>query len=169
MDIMTEIRERRSIRHFNTKPVDRGTLERILEAGRLAPSAKNRQECRFVVITDAGLKERLCAAAYGQNFISDAPVVIAACTTNIEYKMPNGQLSYPIDLAFAVSFMMIQAESEECGTCCVTTFDEQIVREVLTVPFSMRVVMLLVIGNYDLKPDAVPRKSLKKIISYNHW
>ncbi len=169
MDILTEIRERRSIRTYNSTELDAEKLERILEAGRLAPSAKNRQEWRFIVVKDRGIREKITNAAYGQEFISDAPVVIAACTTNIEYKMPNGQLSYPVDLAMAVSFMMLQAEKEGCGTCCVTTFDEQTVREILTVPYAMRIVMLLVLGNYDTKPEATPRKPLKKIVSYNHW
>jgi nitroreductase len=169
MEILAEIQERRSIRLFNSKPLDADKLDRILEAGRLAPSAKNRQEWRFIVIKDKKIRDKIANAAYGQEFISHAPIVMAACTTNIEYKMPNGQLSYPIDIGIAASFMMLQAEKEGCGTCCITTFDEQVVRDILTIPYLMRIVMLLVIGNYDTKPEPTTRKALKKIVSFNHW
>jgi nitroreductase len=169
MEILKEIRERRSIRRFESGRIEEDKLGRILEAGRLAPSAKNRQEWRFVVVKNESIREKIKNAAYGQEQIALAPLVIAMCTTNIEYKMPNGQLSYPIDLAFAASFMMLQAEKENIGSCCITTFDEQAVREILTVPYAMRVVMLLALGYYDDKPEAPLRKSLKKIVSYNHW
>jgi len=83
--------------------------------------------------------------------------------------MPNGQLSYPIDTSFAVSFMMLQAVREGLGTSIVTTFDEQEVKDIITVPYSMRVVMLLLVGHAAEEPDPMPRKALRRIVSYNHW
>ncbi|MFW5743429.1 MAG: nitroreductase family protein, partial [Spirochaetota bacterium] len=115
MGLLPEIERRASVRSYTDEPVSQEALERILEAGRLAPSAKNRQSWRFVVVTDAGAREQIEDAAFGQEYVGKAPVVIAICTTNIEYKMPNGQLSYPIDLSIAASFMMLQATHEELG------------------------------------------------------
>jgi nitroreductase len=169
MELLREIVERRSIRKFKPDPIEKEVIGRIVEAGRLAPSAKNRQEWRFVVVQKKSIREMLKNAAYGQEYIEEAPAVIAACTTNIEYKMPNGQLSYPIDITFAVSFMLLQAIHEGLGTCCVTTYNEQEVKEILTVPHGMRVVMLLVLGYPDEKPEETPRKQIKKIIAHNHW
>jgi len=169
MDILKEIEERKSIRNFRPDKIEKEKLVRILEAGRQAPSAKNRQQWRFIVIEDKSIRERICSAAYGQEYIGLAPIVIAACTTNIEYRMPNGQLSYPIDISFAVSFMVLQAVREGLGTCCMTTYDEQSVKEILTVPHAMRVVMLVVLGYADETPEHTPRKPVKKIVSYNHW
>jgi nitroreductase len=169
MELLREIVERRSVRKFKTDPLEKEVIGRIVEAGRLAPSAKNRQEWRFVVVQKKAIREMLKKAAYGQEYIEEAPLVIAACTTNIEYKMPNGQLSYPIDITFAISFMLLQAIHEGLGTCCVTTFNEQEVKDILTVPHGMRVVMLLVLGYPDEKPEETPRKPIKKIITYNHW
>lgn len=169
MGIMNEILERRSVRIFKPDPVEREKLERILEAGRLAPSAKNRQEWRFIVIQKKEIREKVKDASFGEEHVGEAPVIIAVCTTNIGYRMPNGQLSYPVDLSFAASFMMLQAVSEGLGTCCVTTFDEQIVRDLLSVPYSMRIVLLLLVGSSAKKGEPGIRKPLKSMVSYNHW
>jgi nitroreductase len=169
MEILPEIIKRKSIRSFNLKPVTKDIINRILEAGVKAPSAKNRQEWRFIIVQKEELRKKIQDAAFGQEHVGQAPVIIAACTTNIDYRMPNGQLSYPVDLAFAVSFMMLQAVHEGLGTCCISTFDEQEVKEILTVPFSMRVVMLLLIGHTDTEPEPIPRKALKRSVSYDHW
>jgi nitroreductase len=113
--------------------------------------------------------EALKAASYGQEHVGQSPLVIVACTTNIGYRMPNGQLSYPVDLAFACSFMLLQAVHEGLGTCCVTTFDEQDIRALLSVPYSMKVVMLLLVGYPDEQPEPVSRKPLKRVVGHEHW
>ena len=169
MAILSEILDRRSIKRFKPTPVNKEKLERVLEAGRLAPSAKNRQEWRFVVIQKKALREKVTEAAFGDEKVGQAPVVIAFCTTNIEYKMPNGQLAYPIDLAFAAAFMVLQAGKEGLGTCCTTTFDEQKVKDLITVPYSMKVVLLLLVGHPAEMPEASPRKPFKSIVSFDHW
>jgi nitroreductase len=83
--------------------------------------------------------------------------------------MPNGQLSYPIDLAFAAAFMALQAQAEGLGSCCHSTFDEQMVRDLITVPYSMRVVLLLLVGYPEEVPEVVSRKPLRRIVAYDHW
>jgi nitroreductase len=170
MDLLPEIKNRTTVRHFEARGVDPTCLERILEAGRIAPSAKNRQPWRFVVIQDVEKRKIFEKAAYGQEHVGEAPVIIACCSTNTEYKMPNGQLSYPIDISFAVSQMMFQAVHEGLGTCIISMFDETVLQELLTVPYSMRVVMLLLIG-YS-REEEVPfrdRLPLDRITSYEHW
>jgi nitroreductase len=169
MALLPEIKERRSIKRFKPAPVEKSKLDQILEAGRLAPSAKNRQEWRFVVIQKDSLRQRIREAAFGDDKVGQAPVIIALCTTNIEYIMPNGQLSYPIDLAFAAAFMCLQAQAEGLGTCCHTTFDEQMVRDLITVPYSMRVVLLLLVGYPEEIPEGASRKPLRRIVAYDHW
>ena len=169
MEILSPIESWQTIRKYTDTPIDKQVLERILEAGRKAPSAKNRQPWRFIVVQDKDQKKRLQTAAFGQEQVGQAPVVIAACTTNIDYRMPNGQLSYPIDITFAVSFMMLQAVSEGLGTCVVTTYDEQEIKEILTVPYSMRVVMLLLIGHPAEEPLVQQRKPKSRVFGRDHW
>ena len=169
MDILPEILRRKSIRNFKKDPIEKDKINRILEAGRLAPSAKNRQEWRFIVIEDEKKRAKIKDAAFGQEHVGQAPVIIAACTTNVDYRMPNGQLSYPIDLTFGVSFMCLQAVHEGLGTCCVTTFDEQEVKDLLSVPYGMKIVLLLLVGYAASEPEPSPRKPLNAIASFNHW
>jgi nitroreductase len=169
MGLLPEIENRTSVREYTEQPVSGEVLSRILEAGRLAPSAKNRQSWRFVVVKDSSLRERIRDAAFGQEYVGKAPVIIALCTTNIEYRMPNGQLSYPIDLSIAASFMMLQAEHEGLGSCMVTTFREDDVKSILTVPYSMRVVMLLTLGHPDGSPAPSHRLPITRITSTDHW
>lgn len=170
MELLPCIENRVSIRKFADKPVDKQVLYRILDAGRKAPSAKNRQAWRFIAVLEKDIKNRIQEAAFGQEHVSQSSAVIAACTTNIDYKMPNGQLSYPIDLSFAVSFMMLQTEAEGLGSCVITTYDEREVKDILTIPFSMRVVLLFLVGHPEERPPiASPRKAFNKVVSYNHW
>lgn len=170
MEILPEIVKRTSVRDFLPKEVEKEKIVRILEAGRLAPSAKNRQPWRFVVITDPDKRVLFERACFGQEHVGKAPVILACCSTNTEYRMPNGQLSYPIDISIAASFMMLQAQHEGLGTCIVTTYDETTVREILTVPFSMRVVLLLLLGYPTSKTTTThDRFPLSRISSYDHW
>lgn len=171
IDLLPAISDYKTVRTFSDREIDEQIITSVLEAGRTAPSAKNRQPWRFVVITDADVKKRLESAAYGQEHIGNAPAIIALGTTNVDYRMPNGQLSYPIDLSFAASFMILQAQNCGLGSCVVTTYDEAEVKEILTVPYSMRIVMLVAVGyaGDDNTERMRNRKGLSSIISRNHW
>ena len=170
MDLLPEIKNRISVRNFDNRGVDPSSLERILESGRIAPSAKNRQPWRFVVIQSPEKRRIFEQACFGQEHVGKAPVIIACCSTNIEYRMPNGQLSYPIDISFAAAQMIIQATHEGLGTCVITTFDEVMLQEAITVPFSMRVVMLLLAGHSAETAEPYHnRLNLERITSYEHW
>lgn len=169
MNLMPEIKNRVTVRSFQDEPVSDEVLTDILEAGRLAPSAKNRQPWRFIVIKNASVKDRLRDFAYGDERFVQAPLVIAACTTNIGYTMPNGEASYPVDLSFAVSHMMLQAEHSGLGTSIITTFRQDDVKNQLTIPYSMRVMMFLLIGKAEKPVDREGRLPLDRVVSFDHW
>ncbi len=169
MQVLKEIQQWVSIKNFTNDKVDKKSLDRILEAGRRAPSAKNRQPWRFIVCRDENVRKKIQEASYGQEHVGQAPVIIAACTTNIEYRMPNGQLSYPVDISIASTFMLLQSRAEGLGSCMVTTFDEDEVKDILSIPYSMRVVMLLLVGHPAEIPINNTRKPLSQIVGYDHW
>ena len=79
MRVFEAIRKRRSVRGYLDKPIPEDALVRILEAGRLAPSAKNRQEWRFIIVKNPKVRKMLAKAANDQSFVGQAPVVIVAC------------------------------------------------------------------------------------------
>lgn len=169
MDVSEAIRKRRSVRKYQARKIENDKLDRVLEAGRLAPSARNLQEWKFIVVRDGSRRKRLAEAAKGQTFVGEAPVVIAACATVTDYVMTCGQLTYPIDLAIAVEHMVLQAAAEGLGTCWIGAFYEEEVKKVLNIPPEVRVVALLPIGYPDESPSPRPRKEMKEIVAFENW
>ena len=170
MDVMEAIRKRCSVRSYQDRAVEMEKLEGILEAARLAPSASNRQEWRFIVVQDKNIRQRLMQAAKGQAFVGQAPVVIACCATTDNHVMTCGQMCYPIDVAIAIEHMALKATEEGLGTCWVGAFYEDKVREILGIPQDIRVVELLALG-YPAKPSSnrKDRLSIEEIVMHDRW
>ena len=169
MGVMTAIKMRRSIRHYKDKLLEEEKLDRVLEAGRLAPSAGNLQEWKFIVVKDKGTREKLALAACNQKFISEAPVVIVACATVTDYAMECGQLAYPIDVAIAVDHITLKAVEEGLGTCWIGSFNEEEVKKILGIPENIKVVTMLTIGYPDYVPGSRKRKRMEQIVVYEKW
>ncbi|MBW6518621.1 MAG: nitroreductase family protein [ANME-2 cluster archaeon] len=169
MDVQKAIQLRRSIRAYDPREVEEDKLMRVLESGRLSPSAGNRQERRFIVIKNANTRKLLGEAAGNQRFVAEAPVVIAACSVEKEYVMSCGQLAYPIDTAIAVDHMTLQAVEEGLGTCWIGAFNEKKVKEILQIPDDVRVVSLLPLGYPSTVPQSKPRKRLDEIVMWETW
>lgn len=168
MDLMQAIRARRSIRSFLDRPVEEEKLLAVLEAGRLAPSARNMQDWKFIVVKDAATRRRLAVAARDQKFVGQAPVVIAACGTS-DLVMTCGQPAYAIDVAIAVDHMTLAAAARGLGTCWIGAFYEDKVKEILGVPPEIRVVALLPLGYPAEETEPRPRKNLDDIVAWEHW
>jgi nitroreductase len=170
MDIYQVIRLRKAVRSYQDRQVDRETLERVLGAARLAPSARNMQEWRFVVATERETRDALKQAANNQSFVGEAPVVIAGCALKSDHVMRCGQPSYPIDVAIATDHLVLAAAAEGLGTCWIGAFDEAEVRRILHIPSEVRVVELLTLG-YPTDPAPVDknRLSLKEIVRWERW
>jgi len=170
MNVYEAIKTRRSIRSYEDRPVEEDKLHRILEAARLAPSASNLQEWRFVVVRDAHIRKKLMEAAKGQRFVGEASVVIACCAKTDNHVMSCGQLCYPIDVAIAIEHMVLKAVEEGLGTCWIGAFYEQQVKDILEIPNDIRVVELLTLG-YPAKPYPThkDRLSLGEIVMHERW
>jgi nitroreductase len=170
MDVMEAIKKRCSVRSYQDRAVEKEKLEMILEAARLAPSAGNRQEWRFVVVEDKNTRQRLMKAAKNQASVGQAPVIIACCAETDNYTMTCGQLAYPIDVAIAIEHMALKATEEGLGTCWIGAFYEDQVKEILGIPKDIRVVQLLILGYPDTSgPSHKDRLGLKEIVRYGGW
>jgi nitroreductase len=169
MDTMEAIRLRRSVRSYLAKGVEEEKLQQVLDAGRLAPSAGNRQEWQFVVVQDAELRAGLKDAARGQQFVADAPVVIVACAPEHDHVMRCGHPSFLIDVAIALQNMALAARALGLGTCWVGAFDQSMVRGLLGIPASVQVVELLALGYPTEWPEERSRRSLAEIAFHDRW
>ncbi|MHC4088916.1 MAG: nitroreductase family protein, partial [Planctomycetota bacterium] len=168
VDVLEVVRNRRSIRSYADRAVEDEALRRVLEAGRLAPSASNRQAWRFIVVTDPQRRQGLARAAAAQQFVAQAPVVLVACT-----EMREGQRfelgSCLIDVTIAVTQMALQAVAEGLGTCWVTRFYEAQVKQILGIPDEVHAVQLLTIGYPSEEPEPQSRLPLEKIVRRETW
>jgi len=171
MDVMEAIKKRYSVRSYQDRAVETEKLESILEAARLAPSASNRQEWRFIVVRDKDIRQRLMQSAKDQTFVGQAPVVIAACAKTDSHVMICGQQCYPIDVAIAIEHMALKATEEGLGTCWIGAFYEDKVKEILGIPEKdIRIVALLALGYpVKLRPSPKDRLRLKEIVMYDGW
>jgi nitroreductase len=169
MDVFAAISKRRSIRRYEEKEIEDGKLGKILEAGRIAPSAANRQEWKFMVIKNKETREKLVKAANGQKFVGEAPVTIVACSTESERVMPCGQYAYTVDLSIAVSFMILEATELGLGTCWLGAFDENAVKKVLDIPQDIRVPAMFTVGYANEFPAQRPRKTFDEIVCYEKY
>lgn len=165
MDVFEAISKRRSIRKYKNTEVEEDKLDKILESARIAPSAGNRQEWKFLVVKDQKTRDKLVDAANGQKFLGEAPVTIVAISTESERVMPCGQFAYTVDLSIAVSFMILEATELGLGTCWLGAYSEEEVKKVLDIPEEIRVPAIFTLGYADEDPEPRPRKQLSEIIS----
>jgi len=170
MDFYDAVNKRKSIRSFLDRPVEEEKLHRILNAARLAPSARNLQEWRFIAVKDPGIRRRLIPAAAGQSFVGEAPVVIVGCADTDEHVMRCGEKCYPIDVAIAMEHIALAATAEGLGTCWIGAFYQDQVKIVLNIPDNIKVVELMPIGYpADTSDTGKTRMDLNEILRYDQW
>ena len=170
MEVSEAIRTRRSVRAYDSKPVPDDLITRVLEAGRIAPSASNYQPWHFIVVKDAAKRQVLSEGKYAK-FLTESPVVIVGCGDK-----KTSPKWYVVDTTIALEQMVIAATAEGLGTCWIGSFDEDSVREALSIPERFAVVAMLAVGYPKQKPGtAIPPtrtrnvKDLDKIVSYEEF
>jgi nitroreductase len=168
VDLFEAIEKRYSARRYERRPVEEEKLRRIFEAARLAPSAKNLQEWRFVVAREPAVIAKLAEAAF-QPFVGGAPVVVACCAETDGYVMRCGLPSHPLDVAIAIDHLTLAATALGLGTCWIGKFDPDLVREALGIPPEVVVVELLTLGYPADAPKAKNRLPLESIVKFDRW
>ena len=173
MDIFQIFRERRSIRKYKETQVEAEKIKQILDAARLAPSWKNMQCWRFLVVSNPAQKKALLTAFPEENpgtrAISAAPVVIVVCADPSESGVENGIEYYVADTAIAFEHLCLAAHALGLGTCWMGWYDEVVVKKSLGIPDTIRVVGVTPLGYPDQEPKARPRKTLPEITFYDRW
>ncbi len=172
MDLLEAIKTRRSVRRFISTPIKSETIEAILEAGTKAPSAGNCQPWEFVIIRSAANKQALAAAAFGQDFVAEAPIVIVVCantTRSMARYGHRGQELYCIqDTAAAIENILLAAHSLGLGACWVGAFDENMVAKQVRTPSDVRPVAIIPIGKAAATAtSSVNRIQVEEVIHYD--
>ncbi|MFW6071773.1 MAG: nitroreductase family protein [Candidatus Bipolaricaulota bacterium] len=169
MEVKEAILKRRSVRSYKERKVRREKLEKIMESVRMAPSASNRQDWKFVLTDDPEKRERLYEVARRQSFVREAPVVIAGVSTDPENYMSCEVEAGTVDLSIALDHLALRAAEEGLGTCWIGAFDQDEAKKILNIPDRYKVIALMTLGypKKPLKKKDKPRKVLEEIISYN--
>ena len=170
MDFLELAKQRFSCRSFEAKEVEKEKIELILEAGRVAPTARNFQPQRILILTEKEELEKLSECTrYGWN----APVIMIICyDKDISYKRKcDGKDEGIVDTSIVTTHMMLEAQALGLGTTWIGNFDPEKTREVYKIPENLEIIAILPVG-YPSK-DATPsnlhseRNSLDKMVYWN--
>jgi nitroreductase len=168
MAVLEAIRKRYSCRAYQDKNIEKEKLNQILDAARLAPSAKNQQDWRFVVLTDKEKKHKLVEAANNQTFMENAGAIIVACSVSSEV-MRCGQAVGPIDVAIALEHICLQAAQLGLATCWIGSFYPDKVRPIVGIPQDVAIIELMALGYPADKQKEPKREPMEKIVCYEKW
>lgn len=169
MNVLDAVKGRRSIRKYSPKTVEEEKINRILEAGRLAPSARNNQPWKFILVDNKEIIEKLYHAAQGQKQVLEAPLALVVCAEGLNRTMMCGQPSNTVDVSIALSYMMLEAHEQGLGTCWLGMFDTNMVRAILDIPDDVMVAAMTPLGYPAEEPKARPRKELNDVVCYNRY
>ncbi len=181
MALLELLKQRKSVRNFLDRPVEREKILMCLEAARVAPSACNSQPWKFIIVDDRELKNKLCKKAFGgiyaiNSFCRTAPVIVAVVSEKSRFLariggMFRGTKYYLIDIGIAGEHFVLQAEDLGLGTCWIGWFNESAVKSMLNIPQSKKVDILLALGYYDKEKvkSEHDREPLDKIASFSSY
>ena len=168
MTVLEAIKNRYSCRAYQEKPIEQEKLDSIFEAARLAPSAMNTQDWRFVVVTGEETRRQVAEQTNRTEVFRKAGAIIAACS-NSDHIMRCGQAIGPIDVAIALEHIALQATELGLATCWIGSFNAEKVRALLDIPADIAIIELMAIG-YPADSKREPqREPIEKIICYEKW
>lgn len=163
MDALKVLKERRSVRKYDSKPVDKKLLEEIVECGSQAATAKNVQPWKFVIITEEKTRQKLKSIIPNGPFIDEAPAVIAVFCEDTKYFLEDG--------CAATQNILLAAKALGLGSCWVAGYKKDYmddVKNILNVPEHYNLISLVTIG-YAVKESQPVKKSKDEIFCYEKF
>ena len=180
MDLITGIKERRSIRKFVDKKVPHEVMEEIVNVAAYAPSWKNTQISRYIVVED---REKIAALAteetclgfpYNCKTMSRAAAIVVQTVVNGRsgyekdgsFTTPKGDRWEMYDAGIAAQTFCLAAHEKGVGTCIMGIFDDKKVAEAINLPEGQTVTAIITAGIPKFNPDPTPRKEVSDILTY---
>jgi nitroreductase len=165
MSLLDLILSRRSIRRYENKDIPEEVLKQILEAGRQAPSAANRQPIHFIIVKDKEITKNFSNALFNR-FIKDAPVVIVGCAD--VNSLMTGKWAI-VDTTIAMQNMVLAASALGIGSCWIGAFSENKVKKLLKIPDKWKVVALVTLGYPAEQPKPRKKKPFEDLFRFNQF
>lgn len=171
MDTWDAIRARRNVRDFADQPISPADLDRVLEAGRRAPSASNKQWWDLIVVTDRNQLTQLAATSPGASYVADAPAAVALVVPLPTSDRQTRLIEY--DLGQLTIQMMLAAADLGIGSGHASIGDQDVARDVLGFPDDRRCPYVIAFGypaERALRPIAQPnRRSFDHVVHRDRW
>ena len=169
MEFLELARKRYSVRSYRRDPVEKAKLERILEAGRLAPTAVNIQPFQLLVIHTQGREEELLQIYHKQWFVQP-PIVICACgIPGKNWVRKDGKNYNDVDVAIVMDHLILAATAEGLGTCWIGAFSPAAAKEILRLPEGVEPIAFTPLGYAADRPPIKKRKPLSELVRYERW
>jgi nitroreductase len=169
MEFYDVIAKRYSVRAYQSAPVAQETLQRVLEAAALAPTAHNNQPFNLVVIHTAGREQEL-AQIYDRDWFYQAPLLV--CAVGIPHRSwvhRSGKTYLDVDVAIVMDHLILAATAEGLGTCWVASFNIAAARQVLQLPPDVEPIVFTPLGYpaEEFKPHQ--RQPVLDLVRFEHW
>ena len=158
MDVFKAIKKRTSVRSYSDEDISKKDWNKLLKVARMAPSAKNLQPWKLIVVRDKKVKKKLVSACHNQAFVKDADAVIIGLIENEKWA--------DIDLAIALDHLSLQAVELNLGTCWIGSFNEKELRELLDVPDKYEIKACMTVGYPSDNTNSPVKKSVDELV---HW
>lgn len=170
MEFLELARQRFSSRKYSKKAVEEEKLMKVLEAGRVAPSAVNFQPWHFIVVRQEENRYKL-AESYPKSWFHEAPVQIVVCGDHQKsWKRKDGKDHCDIDTSIAIDHITLAATDLGLATCWICNFDKEICRQVLDLPEHIEPIAMLPLGYpEDSKPPERHKDNRKPMEEIIHW
>lgn len=173
MELLQSIKSRRSIRKYSKKQLPTHVVAEILEKAKLAPSAGNSQNWKFIIVTDPKKKKDLSNICSKQLWMTTAPVLLIIC--NDHRKLSDlygktGKMFSIQDCAIIASYIQLLATDKGLATCWVGSFDPDEVQKELEIPDEIDPEIILTLGYSDeVKLEEHQRNELEDIVFFDKW
>jgi len=171
-DFLSFLSTRSSVRDFSDEPLTEEQIASMIRCAGTAPSAGNRESWDVVIVTDEGVREGLSDAAFQQEHLMDAPVILVVCANYVRSMSQYGDrgILYALeDATIAATYMMLGAHAGGLQTCWTGAFDEAGVSEILGLPAHIRPLVLLAVGKGTLPPTRTGRMPIIEHVHENYW
>lgn len=174
MQFYDVIEKRTSVKEYKPTSIDSDKLARIINAAMMSPSWRNNTSYKFVLVDDANIKQSLAASIINDTAeaavsIKQAPMVTVVVANPAESGVVADREYYLVDSAIAMEHFILAATNEGYGTCWIASFDEDKVRQALSIPHNFRVIAMTPIGEIEKDKDHYPKKDVSNHVFINHW
>ncbi len=168
MEFFEVVKNRHSVRAFKDKEIEKEKLEKLLCVANSAPSAGNLQAYQIFLVKKPTHKIALSNAAYGQDFITQAPVSLIFCADPLrssrKYGKRGAELYSIQDATISATCVHLAAVDLELGSVIVGAFDEDAVSKILNLPDTLNPIIILPVGYPNEEPEITPRRKINDLV-----